>query len=117
MKGILDQIPALEKDLGGVGEIGGSAFTKSIIDSMPGLQAELDRLNVPRIVIEHQAVGGSDPGVAQMVSDRSVMHDIRESIQTTESRLTIEDRTGKATLTTPKRSGIELRQPAPSGAL
>lgn len=117
MKGILDQIPALEKDLGGVGEIGGSAFTQSIIDTMPGLQAELDRLNVPRIVIEHQAVGGSDPGVAQMVSDRSVMHDIRESIQTTESRLTIEDQSGRAKLETPKRSGITLRQSAPSGAM
>lgn len=117
MKGILDQIPALEKDLGGVGEIGGSAFMQSIIDTMPGLQAELDRLNVPRIVIEHQAVGGSDPGVAQMVSpSERVAHSISETTATTKAEVTVKAPPGSAVTKPPKGNGFGLKV-QPSGAM
>src|SRR5690606_31919438 len=116
MRGILDQIPALEKDLGGVGEIGGSAFMQSIIDTMPGLQAELDRLNVPRIVIEHQAVG-ADSGSAQMVSpSERVAHSISETTSTTKAEVTVKAPPGSAVTKPPKGNGFGLKV-QPSGAM
>lgn len=96
---------------------GGSAFSRSIIEGMPAIQAELDRLEMPRFIVEHMARDISpethSPHMRAATEQTRHLEERR-----TEARVVIQDDTGRAIVAQPppKRGGLSLSL-QPSGGL